>query len=69
MNREKWICKSPLTLSKFRLTLTLELQKMGSICPVPPKVKIQAALSLFGIVYFVLILYTMMRNIFYNRIE
>lgn len=42
---------------------------MGSTCPVPPKVKIQAALSLFGIVYFVLILYTMLRNIFYNRIE
>jgi hypothetical protein len=49
--------------------LSLELQKLGSTCPVPPKVKIQAALSLFGIVYFVLIVYTMLRNIFYNRVE
>jgi len=53
----------------YSYELSLELQKLGTICPVPPKVKIQATLSLFGIVYMVFVLYTICRNVFSNRIE
>jgi len=54
---------------KDHIMLTLELQKIGSVCPAPPKVKIKATLALFGIIYGVLVLYTFLRNIFYNKIE
>ena len=54
---------------RLRGELALELQQMGSPCPAPPKVKIQSALLLCGLVYFVLMMYTILRNICYIRIE
>lgn len=51
------------------LSLSLEISKLGSTCSVTPKVKIQAVMSLFGVVYFIFALYTICRNIFTNRIE
>jgi len=47
----------------------LYINSVGSFCPVPSKAKINAALGLFGMIYFVLLAYTVLRNIFYNKIE
>lgn len=67
--KNKSTCK-PFRFDRFiRIDLRLDIQAMGSQCPAPPKIKIYAALGLFGIVYFVLLSYTMLRNIFYNKIE
>jgi hypothetical protein len=42
---------------------------MGTVCPVPPKIKIKATLAIFAMIYVVFVLYTVCRNIFSNRIE
>ncbi len=63
------ICKKFGFIMSISYELSLELQKIGTQCPVTPKIKIQATLGLFGMVYAVFGLYTICRNVFYNRIE
>jgi len=46
-----------------------EIAKTGSLCPVPPKIKIKALFIIFGFVILVIILYNVLRNIFKERIE
>ena len=70
--RNKTIRKSTIkSCNNFihRLEVSLELQKLGAICPVTPKIKIKATLSIFGLIYLVFVTYTLFRNIFSNRIE
>jgi hypothetical protein len=49
--------------------ILIDFHKGGRSCPTPPKIKIQATLALFGCVYVVFALYTILRNICYVRIE
>ena len=55
--------------SSPRIDMHLYINSVGSFCPVPSKAKINAALGLFGMIYFVLLAYTVLRNVFYNKIE
>ncbi len=67
---EERVTDPTLTEKEQRQAMLLtEMIRWGSYCPPTPKVKLQAAVSLFGLIFFIIASYNVLRNICYMRVE
>lgn len=54
---------------RYRAWMMADMRRQGSLCPVPPKIKVQAVTYLFGALALILICYNIFRNVCSVRIE
>ena len=46
-----------------------DIAKTGSLCPVPPKIKIKSLFIIYGFVALIVVVYNVLRNICKEKIE